>query len=90
MATRGEGAEALLSALGAHRAWLEAHGEFARQGARRSEQQFLRLTRAGALPRLLQGAEDLLQQVRTRQIDPYSAAQVLLERRLPGTEQQRY
>jgi LAO/AO transport system kinase len=83
VAIRGDGAAALLSALGAHRAWLEAHGEFARQGARRSEQQFLRLTRAGALPRLLQGAEDLLQQVRTRQIDPYSAAQVLLERRLP-------
>ncbi len=83
VAIRGDGAAALLSALGAHRAWLEAHGEFARQGARRSEQQFLRLTRAGALPRLLHGAEDLLQQVRTRQIDPYSAAQALLERRLP-------
>ena len=83
VAIRGDGAAALLTALGAHRAWLEAHGEFARQGARRSEQQFLRLTRAGALPRLLQGAEDLLQQVRTRQIDPYSAAQALLERRLP-------
>jgi GTPase len=83
VATRGEGAEPLLAALGAHRAWLEAHGEFARQSARRSEQQFLRLARAGALPRLLQGAEDLLQQVRARQVDPYSAAQALLERRLP-------
>jgi LAO/AO transport system kinase len=83
VATRGEGAEELLGALGAHRAWLEAHGEFARQSARRNEQQFLRLTRAGALPRLLQGAEELLQQVRARQVDPYSAAQALLERRLP-------
>ncbi|HUL18206.1 MAG TPA: methylmalonyl Co-A mutase-associated GTPase MeaB [Steroidobacteraceae bacterium] len=83
VATRGEGAEALLRALGAHRAWLEAQGEFARQSARRSEQQFLRLTRAGALPRLMQGAEDLLQQVRAQQLDPYSAAQALLERRLP-------
>ena len=83
VATRGEGAEALLAALGAHRQWLEAHGEFARQSARRSEQQFLRLIRAGALPRLLQGAEDLLQQVRVRQVDPYSGAQALLERRLP-------
>jgi LAO/AO transport system kinase len=85
VATRGEGAEVLLTALDAHRAWLEAHGEFARQVARRSEQQFLRLTRAGALPRLLQGAEDLLQQVRAREVDPYSAAQALLERRLPKT-----
>ncbi len=83
VATRGEGAEALLAALSAHRAWLESSGEFARQSARRSEQQFLRLTRAGALPRLMQGAEDLLQQVRTRQVDPHSAAQSLLERRLP-------
>jgi LAO/AO transport system kinase len=83
VATRGEGAEELLRALAAHRAWLEAHGEFARQSARRNEQQFLRLTRAGALPRLLQGAEELLQQVRARQVDPYSAAQALLERRLP-------
>jgi len=85
VATRGEGAEALLVALDAHRAWLETHGEFARQSARRSEQQFLRLTRAGALPRLLQGEEDLLQQVRARQVDPYSAAQALLDRRLPTT-----
>ena len=53
-----EGAEALLHAFAAHRAWLEAHGEFARQSERRSEQQFLRLTRAGALPRLLQGEEE--------------------------------
>ena len=83
VATRGEGAEALLVALDAHRAWLETHSEFARQSARRSEQQFLRLTRAGALPRLLQGEEDLLQQVRARQVDPYSAAQALLDRRLP-------
>jgi LAO/AO transport system kinase len=85
VATRGEGAEALLVALDAHRAWLETHSEFARQSARRSEQQFLRLTRAGALPRLLQGEEDLLQQVRARQVDPYSAAQALLDRRLPKT-----
>jgi LAO/AO transport system kinase len=83
VATRGEGAGDLLAALAAHRAWLESHGEFARQSARRSEQQFLRLIRAGALPRLLQGAEDLLQHVRARQVDPYSAAQALLDRLLP-------
>ena len=87
VATRGEGAEALLVALDAHRAWLETHSEFARQSARRSEQQFLRLTRAGALPRLLQGEEDLLQQVRARQVDPYSAAQALLDRRLPRPDE---
>jgi LAO/AO transport system kinase len=83
VASRAEGGAALCDALEAHRAWLEGSGEFARQGARRAEQQFRRLTRALALPRLLEGSEDLLALVRSRELDPYSAAERLLARQLP-------
>jgi LAO/AO transport system kinase len=83
VATRTEGGAALCDALDAHRAWLEASGEFARVSERRAEQQFRRLTRALALPRLLEGAEDLLALVRARALDPYSAAERLLARQLP-------
>ena len=83
VATRGEGAEDLLVALDEHRVWLRTHSEFAPR-APGAAAAFLRLTRAGALPRLLQGEEDLLQQVRARQVDPYSAAR-MLDPRLPKT-----
>ena len=83
IATRAEGAAALCDALEAHRAWLDQTGGFTRQSERRAEQQFQRLVRALALPRLLQGAEDLLTLVRTRALDPYSATERLLQRQLP-------
>jgi LAO/AO transport system kinase len=79
VATRQEGAEAVLGALDAHRAHLQASGEFARQSGRRAEQQFLALARAAALQALLAGAGGaLIEEVRTLRLDPYSAAEQLI------------
>jgi LAO/AO transport system kinase len=81
IASRGEGGAAIVDALDAHRAHLTASGEFARHSGRRCEQQFLRLARAGVMAELLSAAgEQLLMQVRTRRIDPYTAADELLAR----------
>jgi LAO/AO transport system kinase len=79
VAARGEGGEAIVAALDAHRAHLEASGEFRRQGARRCEAQFLMLARAAVLTELLARAgPELLEAVRERRLDPYSAAERLL------------
>ena len=81
VASRGEGATAIVEALDAHRAHLTASGEFARHCGRRCEQQFLALARAGVMAELLAAAgEELLVQVRSRRIDPYTAADELLVR----------
>ncbi len=81
VASRGEGAAAIVEALDAHRAHLTASGEFARHCGRRCEQQFLALARAGVMAELLAAAgEELLLQVRSRRIDPYTAADELLVR----------
>jgi LAO/AO transport system kinase len=79
VAARGEGGEAIVAALDAHRAHLEASGEFARQSARRCEQQFLMLARTAVLAELLARAgPGLLEEVRARRLDPYSAAERVL------------
>ena len=81
VASRGEGAAAIVEALDAHRAHLTASGEFARHCGRCCEQQFLALARAGVMAELLAAAgEELLVQVRSRHIDPYTAADELLVR----------
>lgn len=81
VASRGEGAAAIVEALDAHRAHLTASGEFARHCGRCSEQQFLALARAGVMAELLAAVgEELLVQVRSRRIDPYTAADELLVR----------
>ena len=81
VASRGEGAAAIVEALDAHRAHLTASGEFARHCGRCCEQQFLALARAGVMAELLAAAgEELLVQVRSRRIDPYTAADELLVR----------
>ena len=79
VAARGEGGAAIVAALDAHRAHLEGSGEFARQSSRRCEAQFLALVRAAALAELLARASPaLLDEVRSRRLDPYSAAERLL------------
>jgi len=79
IATRGEGGAAIAASLEAHRAHLEASGEFAIKSGRRGEQQFLALARDAALTELLAAANAaLLAQVRERRIDPYSAAEQLI------------
>jgi LAO/AO transport system kinase len=82
VATRGEGGGAIVAALDAHHAYLQASGEFARQSARRSEQQFLALAREAALAEALAAAPaELLADVRAQRIDPYSAAERLISAR---------
>jgi LAO/AO transport system kinase len=79
VATRGEGGEAIVAALDAHRAHLEGSGEFARQCARRCEAQFLTLAHAAVLAQLHERAGAALrEEVRSRRLDPYSAAERLL------------
>jgi LAO/AO transport system kinase len=78
VATRDEGAAAIVAALDEHRRYLEDSGEFARQCGRRSEQQFLALARAALMAELLSGpGAQLLAQVRARHVDPYTAAEQL-------------
>lgn len=79
VAARGEGGAPIVAALSAHRAHLELNGGFAAQSARRSEQQFLLLARdaAFAAARAALPAQ-LLEEVRARRIDPYSAVERLL------------
>jgi LAO/AO transport system kinase len=85
VATRGEGAEAIVTALDEHRAHLLGSGEFQRQGQRRSEAQFLSLARAALLRELLaESGAQLLEEVRTQRLDPYSAAQQLVALLRPG------
>ena len=79
VAARGEGGEAIAAALDAHRAHLGSSGEFERQCARRCEAQFLALARAALLEELsVQAGPALLEEVRARRLDPYSAAERLL------------
>jgi LAO/AO transport system kinase len=79
VAARGEGGAAIVASLSAHRAHLESNGGFAAQSARRSEQQFLLLARDAAFARARAAAPpELLEEVRARRIDPYTAVERLL------------
>jgi LAO/AO transport system kinase len=79
IATRAQGGEAIVAALDAHRAHLKQSGEFERQCARRCEAQFRVLARAALLAELTALAGPaLLEEVRARRLDPYSAAERLL------------
>jgi LAO/AO transport system kinase len=85
VAARGEGGDAIVAALDAHRAHLVASGEFARQSARCCEAQFLALARAAVLAELkARAGAALLEEVRSRRLDPYSAAERLLAPLRPG------
>lgn len=79
VAARAEGGGAIVAALDAHRAHLGASGEFERQCARRCEAQFLGLVRSAVLAELqARAGAVLLEEVRARRLDPYSAAERLL------------
>ena len=55
------------------------------QGQRRSEAQFLSLARAALLREVLaESGAQLLEEVRTQRLDPYSAAQQLVALLRPG------
>ncbi len=86
IAAREEGTEALVQALAAHRAHLEASGELALVEARRARRPFLARVRErvadGLEAELANGPEAraLLAQVERRTLDPYTAADRWLAR----------
>jgi LAO/AO transport system kinase len=86
VASREEGAAALVDALDAHRVHLDTRGDFERQSALRGYHQFMSILREAAISKLLAQALDdgvtaaLVADVRSRRIDPYTAADSLLAR----------
>ncbi|MBS0323983.1 MAG: methylmalonyl Co-A mutase-associated GTPase MeaB [Proteobacteria bacterium] len=86
VSTRGEGIAALVDALDHHASHLHDSGGFEARLGSRSHHLFLGLLRDGAARRLMEQALDqpeiaaLVEAVRSRRIDPYSAADTLVAR----------
>ncbi|WP_043844371.1 methylmalonyl Co-A mutase-associated GTPase MeaB [Amycolatopsis taiwanensis] len=83
VATQGEGAEDLVNALTAHHDWLIAHGELARRRVARAASEVeaiaVRRVRSELADLPGDGLSALADQVVNRVLDPYAAADVLLE-----------
>ena len=78
VASAGEGGAAIVDAIEAHRAWLDADGGFLRQSGRREREQVLALLRERLARHALAYAGDsLLDDVEARRLDPYSAVEQL-------------
>jgi LAO/AO transport system kinase len=86
VASRDEGVPALAESIARHREHLEAGGGFARQLAERSEQIMLGELRSAVTARIIARALDdpqaaaIIEKVRERRIDPYTAVDALLAR----------
>lgn len=81
VASRNEGAAAIVDALEHHRRWLQQSGEFARRTRRRQRQQFYTLLREAVLVEVQALASgDLLRELEAGHCDAYSAAQNALNR----------
>jgi LAO/AO transport system kinase len=84
VAARGEGVTELVEACESHRGHLRATGQIDAVAARRSEHFFREILRERAADTILRAAAasdrfaDLLEAVRARRIDPYSASEALL------------
>lgn len=79
VASRGEGAEAIVDAVAAHCDQLVEAGGFARRNELRARDQVLSLAREALLERALAvSSEALYAEVEARRLDPYSAAQQLV------------
>jgi LAO/AO transport system kinase len=84
VATRGQGSEELIGAIEEHRAWMQRHGELAARRQRRAQAEIEALAlaqlraklgtarRSSALP-------ELAKRVATGELDPYRAADELVE-----------
>ena len=84
VATTGQGVTDLLEALEAHRAHLTETGEWERRVRRNSEDEVRRLLREALMDRYLGAIENgrwrlVIDQVVSRDLDPHSAVQRLLE-----------
>jgi LAO/AO transport system kinase len=75
VASRGEGAAAIVDAIAAHRSFLDQEGDFANRSRLRAREQVLSLVRDALASRALDlSGEAILQQVESRRLDPYAAA----------------
>jgi len=85
VAVQGDGLPELADAIEEHRRKLEASGELERARAERARHQVLAIARHRLLERVLRATEAdgrldaLVRSVAERQLDPYSAAQQLIE-----------
>ncbi|WP_236789074.1 methylmalonyl Co-A mutase-associated GTPase MeaB [Amycolatopsis sp. GM8] len=81
VAARGEGGPDLVRALGEHHDWLEAHGELDRRRVRRaaSEVEAIALRELRAADFQAGRLNDLAARVVDRTLDPFAAADVLLD-----------
>jgi LAO/AO transport system kinase len=86
VAERGDGIDRVLEMIFDHRRHLEATGTLAEKVERRAHHFFLEILREGASERILRAAEQspetqsMIEDLRRRKIDPFTAANTLLER----------
>jgi LAO/AO transport system kinase len=86
VAERGDGIDRVLEIIFDHRRHLEAKGTLAEKVERRAHHFFLEILREGASERILRAAEQspetqsMIENLRRRKIDPFTAANTLLER----------
>ena len=79
IAAKGEGADAIVDAIAAHRAWLDGHGDFISRSRLRAREQVLSLVRDALADRAVSISGDaIMHRVETRQLDPYAAAEQIV------------
>ncbi|GLV30689.1 methylmalonyl Co-A mutase-associated GTPase MeaB [Sphingobium sp. TomTYG75] len=79
VAARGEGADAIADAIATHRDFLQEHGDFTARSRLRAREQVFSLVRDALASRAMAlCGETILDQVETRQLDPYAAAEQIV------------
>lgn len=79
VAAKGEGADAIADAIAAHRAFLKEHGDFTARNRLRAREQLFSLVRDALASRAMTLCGDaILDQVETRRLDPYAAAEQIV------------
>jgi LAO/AO transport system kinase len=81
--TTGEGVAELVAEIHNHRTFLEQSGQLAQRQRQRAEEEFFRIVRRELFNRLKAATgsryEDAIARIAAREIDPYTAANVLIE-----------
>ena len=79
VAAKGEGAGAIADAIATHRAFLQKHGDFTARSRLRAREQLFSLVRDALASRAMTLCGDaILDQVETRRLDPYAAAEQIV------------
>lgn len=79
VAAKGEGADAIADAIATHRAFLQAQGDFINRNRLRAREQLFSLVRDALASRAMAlCGETIVDQVETRQLDPYAAAEQIV------------